>query len=125
MSSTRYRDVQVNLRFTTTGKELFERLRAYYGLSQSGLVEMLVRDKAREIGLVIPGSGEETALRRLRDSLQDHPQGVKPIASHSDKKKAQEVKSPLDESLGDILRRWLGAHPEEQPQGQSKKRKVR
>lgn len=50
MPVLRHRDVQVNFRMTEEGKEQLEALREHYGLTVHGLIEMLVRDRALEVG---------------------------------------------------------------------------
>lgn len=47
----RVRDVQVNVRLIESDKALLDRLAEHYGLSLTGLLEMLIRDKAREAGV--------------------------------------------------------------------------
>lgn len=61
MSSKQKRVLNLNIRFSETGKYLMTELQEHLGLSQASIVEMLLRDEARRRGIVIPGSGAHLA----------------------------------------------------------------
>lgn len=44
---------QLNIRISDLGKDLVVRLAEHYGLSQAGVLEMIIREKAREIGMLV------------------------------------------------------------------------
>jgi antitoxin component of RelBE/YafQ-DinJ toxin-antitoxin module len=46
---------QVNVRISDLGKNIMSALQDHYGISQAAVVEMLLRDKAREVGMLGPG----------------------------------------------------------------------
>lgn len=71
LSSDQYRNrnVQMNVRTTEEGKELAERLKAYLGVSLGEILEQLMMEKARELGIDIPGSGSEShTLQQIREA---------------------------------------------------------
>ncbi len=47
----------INIRVSDTGKYLMGRLQEHYGLSQSSVMEMMLREEARRLNIRIPGSG--------------------------------------------------------------------
>lgn len=58
------RSGHLNIRFSDTGRYIMDLLQEYYGLSQSSIIEMLLREEARRKGMVIPGSGQDREQQR-------------------------------------------------------------
>ncbi len=54
----------LNIRCSDTARYLLEELQDHLGLSQSGIIEMLLRDEARRRNIPIPGSGAYAQQRR-------------------------------------------------------------
>lgn len=54
-------NICINIRVSDTGKHLMARLQDHYGLSQSSIIEMMLREEARRLHIRIPGSGADLA----------------------------------------------------------------
>lgn len=59
---------QVNVRISEEGKATLYALQEYYGLSQAGLLEMILREKFKGLGLILEKTGTE--LYKYRDSKE-------------------------------------------------------
>jgi len=67
MAGRESRSSNINIRVTDTGKHLMACLQEHYGLSQSSIMEMLLREEARRLHIRIPGSG--AAMREAEREL--------------------------------------------------------
>lgn len=53
----------VNFRISEDGKAVLYYLQDYFGLSQSGVIELLLREKAREISFTLPSQQPKKSRR--------------------------------------------------------------
>lgn len=72
---------QLNVRCSEVARWILEELQEHLGLSQSSILEMLLREEARRRGMIIPGSGADRARReaeaeRLRQIAATRQGGV-------------------------------------------------
>lgn len=75
----------LNVRISDTGRYLLDELQEHLGLSQSGIIEMLLRDEARRRAIPIPGSGayrqqrveEAERIQKASEALQGKDPGAK------------------------------------------------
>jgi hypothetical protein len=63
----------LNIRFSDTARWILDELQHMHGLSQASIIEMLLRDAARERAIVIPGSGADRARQdALAERIRAH-----------------------------------------------------
>lgn len=71
MATREPRSGNMNVRISDTGRYLMDALQEHYGLSQSSIIEMLLRDDARRHGIPIPGSGADKSRREAALALAE------------------------------------------------------
>lgn len=54
----------MTVRLSDTGRFIMDRLQEHYGLSQASIIEMLLREDARRLGIIPPVSGAASKARR-------------------------------------------------------------
>jgi ABC-type transport system involved in cytochrome c biogenesis ATPase subunit len=63
------RSGHLNIRISPTGRWILDELQDLLGLSQSSIIEMLLRQEARDRGVTIPGSGTDTQQRKEQQKV--------------------------------------------------------
>lgn len=67
---------QVNVRISDQGKWCLLQLQEFYGLSQAGVMEMILREKARAVGFIVPAVvGSQVQLVEPTEKNHKNPGG--------------------------------------------------